>query len=54
MIDSTEYYEVYNQTGDILQNVQPIITTSDYVTSFFLLVFIFFLYKKHFKKKMFV
>jgi len=45
MIDSTQYYEVYNQTGEILQNVPPIVTTSD-AMFFSVFVFIFFLYKK--------
>jgi len=53
MIDSTKFYEVYNSTGEVLQNVQPITTTSDYVIGFSILVFIFFLCKKHFKNIMY-
>jgi hypothetical protein len=49
MIDSTEYHEVYNTTGEILQNVQPI-TTSEYLLILFIFGVLFSLFKKSFFK----
>lgn len=33
MVDSTEFFEVYNNTGVVLQNVQPIVSTNDLLTT---------------------
>ena len=33
MVDSTEFFEVYNTTGEVLQNVQPIVSINDLLTT---------------------
>ena len=32
MVDSTEFFEVYNATGEVLQNVQPINSINEILT----------------------
>ena len=50
MIDSTQYHEVYNTTGEILQNIQPI-TTIEYLSTFFIFTILFFCLKNSLLKK---
>jgi hypothetical protein len=46
MVDSTEFFEVYNTTGEVLQNVPPTLPIVGYaVLGLFLLSYIFI--KKH-------
>ena len=46
MIDSTKYREVYETTGEVLQNVAPIMGINEYLTVLTIFGVIFFLYKK--------
>jgi hypothetical protein len=46
MIDSTKYREVYETTGEVLQNVAPIMGINEYLIVLTIFGVIFFLYKK--------
>lgn len=48
MIDSTKYREVYEATGEVLQNVAPIMGVNEYLIVLTIFGVIFFLLKKLF------
>lgn len=53
MHDSTEFHEVYNATGEVLQNVQPITGTYDLLnlTLSFGVLLVFLIAKKMKKRR---